>query len=97
MTDDEDNEKPVTLADYIPPTPKPDPRHRKTTNRDRRRLEEIERAVRETQPDAVRNSKRKRKSGNKPRRPDNSRRKGGTGKLIFWAIVIMLVVAFVLD
>ncbi|WP_298919038.1 DUF3040 domain-containing protein [uncultured Algimonas sp.] len=97
-TDDKDDKKPVTLADYIPPEPKAEPSRREPSARDRERLAQIERAVRETEPEAVRRSdgSGRRRGPSRANRPRKSR-KTGSGRLVFWAIVIMLVVAFVID
>ena len=107
MTDDKNSEnKPVTLADYIPEEPVITPAAKKAardslSKADRARLEALERAVRETEADAVRQSEsgktgRKRKKG---RSRANQRRQGQARKknnLVLWAIILMLIVGFAL-
>ncbi|MEL6686743.1 MAG: hypothetical protein AAFP97_03885 [Pseudomonadota bacterium] len=93
-------EKPVTLADYIPDEPLITPAAKKAAREslsaaDRARLEALERAVRETEPDAVHQSKKKRGKSKKSRanqpRQHDARKKNN---LVFWAIVVMLIVGF---
>ena len=100
MTDKNEKPSPVTLEDYIPPAPKAEPRRREPSARDKKRLAEIERAVRETEPDAIHRrrakARRARKTGYKASKP-RQHRKPSKGRLVFWAIAIMFIVAFVLD
>lgn len=104
-----DKNKSRTLADFIPDEPEPErsrPRRRKPTSVEAEKLEALERAVRETEPDAVRRRARKsrdRSGGDLKDYYDNkgwktkNRKRGGKGRFIFWAVVILFVVAFVLD
>lgn len=99
MSDKKKNNKPsITLEDYISSEPDPAPSRKKAardslSDADRKRLEALERAVRETEPDAVRGKRKKRKGTSRA----NQRRDSDTtkmNKLVFWAIVIMLIVGF---
>ena len=108
--DENKSDKPSrTLADFIPDEPKHKPSksaRRKPTRAETERLEALERAVRETEPEAVR--RRKKKSPDRSGRDledyyankgwkAKKRKKGGKGQFVFWAIAIMFVVAFPLD
>jgi hypothetical protein len=112
MSDERDTEKkPVTLADYIPPaTHAKKPKRRGPSDADRKRLAELERAVRETEPDAVHRSSEKRgktkhkgrlaesKGWKRPNRANQPRHsKVGKNGLVVWAILFMILVAFFWD
>lgn len=101
-------QKPVTLADYIPDEPVITPAAKKAardslSKADRARLEALERAVRETEADAVHASQKTRgrkTRGKKAKSRANQRRDSDPrkmNKLVFWAIVIMLIVGFALS
>lgn len=103
---DKNSDKPRTLADFIPPEPEParKPSRRQTSQADRERLEALERAVRETEPEAVRRSRKTKRQSEHQEWADNKgwktkrrRRKGGSGKFVFWAVVIMIGLAVFLD
>ena len=91
--------KPVTLEDYISEEPVITPAAKKAARDslspdDRARLEALERAVRETEPEAVHRSTNKRsRTGSRANQPRKGK-PGKKGKLVFWLIVILLVVGF---
>ena len=108
MSDDKTPEESRTLADYIPPEPKTQPRssRREPTRAEVDRLEALERAVRDTDPDAPRKGRRSKRDRSERDLDDYYANKGwkkkgkrgsGKGSFIFWALVILFVVAFVLD
>ena len=92
-------QKPVTLEDYISEEPVASSEAKRAARAslsadDRARLEALERAVRETEPEAVRTSKTKR---SRSRSRANQRRQGHPkkkGKLVFWIIIALLIVVF---
>jgi hypothetical protein len=105
MSDDNpEKDKPVTLADYIPPAAPITPERRKAardslSSEDRARLEELERAVRDTEPDAIgrsrkgRASKRKKSRANETRKIKNSKMR----TFVFFVLVVLFFIVFVLD
>ncbi|MGB6319547.1 MAG: DUF3040 domain-containing protein [Litorimonas sp.] len=95
-----DKDKPVTLADYIPPATKESRKAARDalSREDRERLEALERAVRETEPDAVARSKGKRRKKRRASRANAPRKsKVGANGLVVWAVLFMLLVAFFWD
>lgn len=103
---DKDDDKPVTLADYIPPASVPDraERRKALTKGDRERLDALERAVRETEPDAVRRSRKTQRerdhsewAENKGWKSKRKSRGSNVGKFVIWAILIMIALAIFLD
>lgn len=91
----QDDNKPVTLEDYIPPAPKPKRASRRLTRKDRDRLDALERSVKDPDDRKRSNHKKRRKKDGWKQPP--SRRSSGMMKLVFWALVILFIVAFVLD
>lgn len=63
---DEDDDKPVTLADYIPPAPPPEKVRREKRSQlseeDRRRLDALERETRDFDDDDGRHPRKRKKS-----------------------------------
>lgn len=87
--------KPVTLEDYISDEPVISPEAKKAardslSSDDRARLEALERAVRDTEPDAVHRSKKNRSRANQRRKAPPKKK----GKLVFWIVVALLIVVF---
>lgn len=109
---DKDSEKPRTLADYIPPAPPEERKARREalSKADRERLEALERAVRDTEPDAVRRSRKSKRGPKSKREREHSEwaenkgwkskrqsRGHNAGKFFFWAILIMIALAVLFD
>ncbi|MEM7728536.1 MAG: hypothetical protein AAF311_04595 [Pseudomonadota bacterium] len=97
MTDPSD--KPSrTLADMIPEEPERRPRSKQLDPKERERLEALERAVRDTEPDALRKRSRKRRGHKSDKSGKAARRKrGGSGRFFLWSIIILCVLVVLLD
>lgn len=80
---DKKPEKPVTLADYIPPEPEPAPRRRSPSKQDRERLKQLERDM---------SAESDEKDG--PRKKGKSKKANWVTALVWIAIIIFFANIF---
>jgi len=81
VIDESNSEKPITLADYIPPEPKPvSEQRRQPSKKDRERLDDLDRSIR--------------KEASKPKR--KSKKKPSFWTMVFW-VVMIVVIANIVD